>query len=536
VASKVVVGLVARCLCESLTVEGNFTCPPTLGPDRENEDPVTLPPLRSLEQAAKRAASWHLDHLPLLITDRCLSDSHGIVARHVVATFPSSDLFASEVITMPRRGFGPRPIAVLAPTTRTLYESLVMALEPALPPRSRGKGKWAAHKAFGNEGTHSHVVELDIAACDEYLDHAVLCDELLLRSTDAATVDALRLLLSHVASHGRGLPQMLSASDALADAYLSILDRSLLRQGCELHRYADDTRVLASDWEGANRIVEQYAEYCRHLGLILSSHKTRIYRKPVKEAPDHPDDQLLNSYFRKARTALTKLIDTQEGPYQEAAAVLVEPAEKDVILAGAQRLLMDWQKAAAKDAPDTPRDAASERFIPQALRLLEEAAELLPAKLLTDIVFRAPSRLEQVCEYLIVRGQTRQGQTGVAWASVHGLTQMGRQSPWAKLWLLNTVEQLAAEAEPPPEGVLGWVIAQIADRHETVRAQAAWTLACVDRLSEDSLLQAYRQASQLSRPALAACSSRQQDIRTSIRMGITSESPLTGAAGRWAHT
>jgi RNA-directed DNA polymerase len=53
------------------------------------------------------------------------------------------------------------------------------------------------------------VVELDIAACYEYLDHSILADELLLRSMAPAVVDMLTAVLQDVSSRGRGLPRCL---------------------------------------------------------------------------------------------------------------------------------------------------------------------------------------------------------------------------------------------------------------------------------------------------------------------------------------
>ena len=165
--------------------------------------------------AARDAASRPLDHFPPLVTYCCLEDAATSLAAAAMAHLHSADPASSETLTMPRRGFGPRPVEILSPASRTLYSALVGNLDSALPEASRREGAWSEHREFGRQGDHEYVVELDFAACYELIDHGELQRELLLRSFDSTTVTALGHLLQGLGRHGRGLPQMLEASDRL---------------------------------------------------------------------------------------------------------------------------------------------------------------------------------------------------------------------------------------------------------------------------------------------------------------------------------
>ena len=52
-------------------------------------------------------------------------------------------------------------------------------------------------------------------------------------------------------SSGRGLPQLSRSSDILADTYLQVIERALLREEPLVSRYADDFKVETESWEAA---------------------------------------------------------------------------------------------------------------------------------------------------------------------------------------------------------------------------------------------------------------------------------------------
>src|SRR5262249_54913353 len=98
-------------------------------------------------------------------------------------------------------------------------------------------------------------------------------------------------------------------------------------------------------------------------------------------------------------------------------------------------------------------------------------------------------------------------------------------------------ERAASWSSLDPRSALGkWIELQLDDRHEVIRAQAAWIWSGVRRLSKAKLAELYTRASPISQAALAACAASQGNIPSSILSGITSDSPLNRAAATWAET
>jgi RNA-directed DNA polymerase len=199
-----------------------------------------------LSSAAKSVTTSPLDHLPILISDRCLADDLQKLVDAAAANLENDQPVLVETITMPKRGFSPRPLVLLGATQRVAYVALVDLLSKSLPAPSRGPGKWSAFENFGLPGstpTATYIVSLDIAACYEYINHEMLMGELVLHSADVTISEAVRSLLTKALPQGTGLPQMMAPSDLLADVYLSGIERELVRLGFSNQRYADDFRV-----------------------------------------------------------------------------------------------------------------------------------------------------------------------------------------------------------------------------------------------------------------------------------------------------
>lgn len=494
---------------------------------------ISLPKNLNLNAAIQSSLTRSIDHFPPLIIDRCLSTASDILQKYIEAICASTRHFGTETLAMPRKRFGPRPVQLLSPAARSLYTALVAALEPALPLATRRKGAWDEHRSFGLSSS-DYVVELDIASCYEYIDHKLLSEELLLRSMDIPTTTALAKTLEQVASNGRGLPQMLSASDRLADAYLSVLDRRLARDGHDLHRYADDFRITASDWDNANAIIEKSAEYARDIGLILSSEKTNIYRTSSLVAQDDSDISFLGDYFRLAKDALRRVVYIAMNPY-EFSEETEEGDDTSALRAAGFRLVTDWHHATTNLPPQDVNPKLRSNLA-QSLALATFHDEALSRSALKDIVFQEPRKLEQVCQYIIARAKVIVFAGEESWRRLKALAEMGRQSPWAKLWILHATQEVAVHDQITEAEMIEWVIAQLDDRHETVRAEAAWTLAVWQKLPHERLYQLYANATEFSQPAIAAAAARQSDTPKQIMQGIKADTTLTREAAKWAQS
>jgi RNA-directed DNA polymerase len=257
-----------------------------------------------LSTSASDVVTKPLDHFPWLILDRCLEEAASELVAQTAAAFTDGYSVQGETLTMPRRGFGPRPVLLTSSPARVLYQALVNTMSPDLVEPTRAPGKWDRHEDFGVSGEHSHLVEFDIASCYEYVEHKRLHDELLVRTMRPAEVRGLTYYLGELCGQDRGLPQMLGASDRLADTYLSKLERQLLLDGETLSRFVDDFRVISSSWEHGNSVIERAAEYAGALGMILSSEKTAVRRRDRLELRRTKERNLLSAYSTAAELAL----------------------------------------------------------------------------------------------------------------------------------------------------------------------------------------------------------------------------------------
>lgn len=500
---------------------------------------VLVPAGLELETAAALVVARPMQRFPQLITDVCLADASSELAAATRASFSRGGAVVYETLTMPRAGFGPRPVSVLSPEARTLYVALAGRLSSSLPEPTRGMGKWSEHRAFGLQGEHDHIVELDIAAFYEYINHRVLADELLLRSMDAAGVEALERLLAGLAPRGYGIPQMMQVSDRLADAYLSIMDRRLARSGLEAHRFADDIRVLARDWESANRIVEAAAGIARNLGLVLSSEKTSIYRRSTLVDAEGRDQTFFDDYFKRVHADMVEADFLADGPYADEREDEAADQEFDdrVYQETALRILEEYLEAAKDNLTEDGVDLSLRRFVRTSVAVLQSAPDRLSDDHLERLVFYDPRRLEEVARYLKARAANKDFGREPHWESAARFAALGRQSPWAKLWLLDLAESLPAppkRSESAYTSFVDWGKKQVGDQHEAVRAEAAWFLSGLDRLDQRTIESLYASSTSLSRPALGAIVGVNSTLPKWLVAAIRDESPLSRAAFKWA--
>ena len=485
-----------------------------------------------VEASAARVPISRLDHFPPLSMYFCLKDAAQQVARHVRAQ--SSNVSAiSETLSMPKKGFGPRPVDILAPATRVLYTSLVDEISADLPAQTRQPGAWKKHREFGISESSPYVIDIDFASCYEYIDHELLRSELLLRTARPLEVNLLIGQLRSVSELHRGLPQMLRASDILADAYLSKIDRHIERAGHQIHRFADDIRVSADDWDIANGVIENTAEYARTLGLILAGGKTRIWKLATLVAASEAQQTYFQDYFNQARSELTQSIYRFTNDY-DIVETEIPPERIDAIAHACWGLLKDWQEITSQSDGPTQAPQEMTAFLGTAIRALQKYETRISARALSDIVFHNPLRLEDACRYLIARANSEEFEHELHWVTLRKLVQMGRQSPWAKLWLIYTIDHLPQSSGEAANEVLTWLGDQVQDRHEVVRCQASWALAGAERLDDKMLSRLYTRSTELTRAGLAAAMGRGTKISTGVSKSIRDDSPLNKAAFEWA--
>ncbi len=352
-----------------------------------------------LSDAAKDVTDGHLDRFPPLIMDKCLSGSMSTLVPVLVARFSGGTSVHNETLTMPRRGFSPRPVTITDPATRVLYTALVTWLGAELP-NTKGTEDWQRHEKFGameDPWGPEYLVEFDIASCYEYIEHQRLRNELILRTSDTRHVEPCVELLGELYPKGRGLPQLSRASDALAYTYLEILERAMLRTGEAVSRFADDFKIRTATWESATALIEVAAEEARRLGWILAADKTHVWKRRTIVARRDQEERFLNEYFKEAQQALTTIDFLMGGGYGWD--VVEVPPDSEVTVREALRRIFEawYRQETATDAEHGPSIHA--QYLPAALALLASAPERLPDEWLLELVFRQPLRLEGVCNY-----------------------------------------------------------------------------------------------------------------------------------------
>jgi hypothetical protein len=486
----------------------------------------------NIKGAVAKALSTPLDRLPSLITDRSLADSHETVSALAELAADPHSAIPTETITMPKKKFGHRPIAIPDITARSLFVALVDSVQRDLEPDSRASGKWEAFEDFAKQSPSDYIVEIDIAACYEFIDHDILHRELLMRTMNARKAEAIRSFLQRSSFNGRGLPQLSSPSDRLADLYLSILERRLMRNKLEVLRYADDFRVRVDTWDAAYEVIEYAAEYARELGLILSSEKTGVFRVDNYRSRLQAERELQQKYLDHAKAKLT-LVQLVGSDYDDVEVVEIPPAEEEALIASMHRIVDDWHGLTQWGKPDVESkdEATLRKMIPYALTALQKDRRIR-SQVLTDLIYREPLRLERVCKYVLSR-LAGFDEADENWSLLRQIIQAGKVGPWARIWLLHVAGQLPATSSGEFRWVLRWAQEQCRDRHEIVRAEAAWVSAKFGTLTDDMAMFLLKEATAISEHGVAAAMGCQKTISTSIVRSVIDGRKLNKKAYEW---
>ncbi len=194
-----------------------------------------------------------------------------------------------------------------------------------------------------------------MTACYEYIDHGILAREVLARTGDADAVEALTDLLAGLMGRSFGLPQQSESSDVLADAYLSIVERRLLRQGLTVWRYNDDFRIAVDSWSAALNAVDALERACREVGLALNDLKTVIRKGGTYKAVSSRREEMLREISEEVEVDLTEVVIT---PYD---LIIIEPAEDDVADGAARNVVAEWLGLQEKMLSPSPEQTLTQK-------------------------------------------------------------------------------------------------------------------------------------------------------------------------------
>ena len=196
----------------------------------------------------------------------------------------------SVVVNARKATIGTRPVPILGIADRVAYRALTKFIfgDLPIPDRSPEAYRQFLHGpidyALSERGAAigwnfanaslKYVVEADIAAFYQYIDHDLLRHELELHTGRIEAIAFLIELLGEVEGRTFGIPQLLDASDWLSDIYIQSVERDLLRRGLPVWRYNDDFLIGCQTYTEALDAIERLEEASRAVGLTVSSHKT----------------------------------------------------------------------------------------------------------------------------------------------------------------------------------------------------------------------------------------------------------------------
>ena len=429
---------------------------------------------------------------------------------------------------------GVRPIAVWDLPSRLMYWALAERLRPALPPVDRGPKAYRAFQRGPSEAGAKYIVSSDIAACYQFIDHALLASELLTQSAEAATVSAAITLLRETGGRTYGLPQQSPASDLLAETFLRRLERALVRRGLNVWRYNDAFRFACGSWSEVVRFIEVLADESRAIGLTVNDLKTVTWTTAKYTASLNRAEALRTEIAAEAELDLTRLEVDYEGT------VDVAPPEKgDVVALAAVRVLERWDKIAGRGRAaqaSRPERRAVVKLLPAALKTLEVNPATDPdvLALCMKVLRYERTATPAVASYLMTRGDDEV----IIGAFDKLLAAKAYINGWQVWWLQQPIARHAGFASGPrSKARRAWVedAFMVADHSPVLRAHAALTLARLGMAVSRALLSLYDRTTATLRPVITAAIALSKPA-AAVTAAVRGDSLLHAWTYDWAST
>jgi RNA-directed DNA polymerase len=197
-------------------------------------------------------------------------------------------------VSIPKDGGGRRPLGIPTVLDRLIQQAIAQVLTPLYEPvfseHSHGfRPGRSAHNAIremaeegATKGKRCHVVDCDLQAFFDTVDHQKLMSRLRQRVTDP---ELLALILKYLNAGAitregkyekslRGVPQGGPLSPLLANILLDELDDELEKRGHKFVRYADDFVILCGSPRAGQRILRSVRNYLSDkLKLIVNEYQ-----------------------------------------------------------------------------------------------------------------------------------------------------------------------------------------------------------------------------------------------------------------------
>jgi Reverse transcriptase (RNA-dependent DNA polymerase) len=313
-----------------------------------------------------------------------------------------------------------------------------------------------------------YVVQADIAAFYQYVDHNVLLEELQMQTENIEGSRLLVELLADVQGASYGLPQLLDASDRLAEVYMGIIERELRRRGLPLWRYNDDFRFAVNGYAKALQVVEDLSTIAHSVGLIVNDGKTTILK--------------FDTYFQR----LFWRPDLQGEDFADADNIDIgfsEYSDEDEVqlLGKANAFLerIDSGEPGGINLKDLAFDEVRE--LRSALSTFKRNVDDSALPFIQDIARFVPQLTPRLCDYLLALSET----DGIIeeWLGVTGWS--GGFNVWQRAWLVYVARRSGFTSDPRCQE---WILSQLRHSEGTLlHAESALALAEANEISFEDL-------------------------------------------------
>lgn len=401
----------------------------------------------------------------------------------------------TSVVLADKEWRGTRPLHVMTLEDRVLYRALVGLISQALPERLCGR---VPIEQFRNAPLHvpgtEYISKTDVTAYYEFVDHDLLCAELIAQTGEELAVDALANLLASVLGRRVGLPQVHPASDVLGDTYIDPVRRRLLRHGHAVFTYSDDFRIASPSLGDARSSLEACAMEVRALGLVLNERKTYTYgaenyRRSLTSFADveqrlFADGESPDQEYGDGAAPVTlgispldsldedEALSTDDGEVAED----IDPQR----LGAARRAWELWETEEMQAGQDA---AIIQSKLGRALPTLGAAGETGPLGLLPGLLRFEPALTPQVAAYLDAYGQHGRRARADLRSALDEVVTGNILSAWQGMWLAQVAGGLRRSRRR--HGYEDWLAQCTADGHDGLAATAAAALGRIRRGDPD---------------------------------------------------
>lgn len=396
----------------------------------------------------------------------------------------------SIVVNARKVGNGIRPVAVMGIVERLVYRALSTHVLKSirLPDRTAEeyremlqgpldyiRGETAGSFLVLGDVSLGYVVEADVAAFYQYVDHDILRREIQMQTGHIEGADHLAAFLGETERRTFGIPQLLDASDWLSEIYIRIVERDLGRKNLLVWRYNDDFRIGVEDFGQALGALEELAASVRLVGLTLNDYKTRT--------------PSMMTYIGN-NTSLK--IDSKEQQ--------IDPQDVEVIVG---EYLPEFEAESVAEALDTlgRLESTSDRFIDVRnitsadVRDLRRAVNALARNTHSDgldyavyLFFFVPSLTPRIANYLLQLFPIKSVRVAAIWDQLISSKSL---SDWQAIWLTYVGRQLNLFFWNVPR--LEWCRSNLrVGRGGLLAAESAMALAVADEIEASELDRAIR--------------------------------------------